>query len=192
METNGANSLKSFNVAMAEPAPIDAQPAAKEILPSSPPPPVEKQRNLALDAYRGLIMILLVSDGFGFSELTSHPIYGVIANQFHHRPWGGAVFYDLIMPAFLFMVGVAMPYSLGRRLEEGADKRQLLKHVAKRCMTLVVVSWVLISIESKHAHIQFHNVIFVVAFTYFVCFFLMQLEFRYQAIAVLLLLVILG
>jgi len=189
METNGANSLKSFNVAMAEPAPIDAQPAAKEILPSSPPPPVEKQRNLALDAYRGLIMILLVSDGFGFSELTSHPIYGVIANQFHHRPWGGAVFYDLIMPAFLFMVGVAMPYSLGRRLEEGADKRQLLNHVAMRCMTLVVVSWVLISIESKHAHIQFHNVIFVVAFTYFVCFFLMQLEFRYQAIAVLLLLV---
>ena len=32
-------------------------------------PPAEKQRYLPLDAYRGLIMLLLVSDGFGFSRL---------------------------------------------------------------------------------------------------------------------------
>jgi predicted acyltransferase len=64
-------------------------------------------------------MILLVSDGFGFGELIHNPVYHGIANQFHHRPWGGAVFYDLIMPAFLFMVGVAMPFSLGRRMEQG-------------------------------------------------------------------------
>lgn len=62
-------------------------------------------------------MSLLVSDGFGFAELTDHPMWGAIANQFHHRPWGGAVFYDLMMPAFLFMVGVATPYSLGRGME---------------------------------------------------------------------------
>jgi len=146
------------------------------------------QRNLALDAYRGLIMILLVSDGLGFAALRNHPVYAVMANQFEHRPWGGAVFYDLIMPAFLFMVGVAMPYSLGRRMEQGADKRQLLNHVEKRSASLVLISWIIISIETNHAHLQFHNVLCVVAFTYFVCFFLMQLKFRYQAaIAVLLL-----
>jgi len=189
MKTDPPNNLKSSNIATAEPSPVYAQAAREEKLPPSPFPPVEKRRNLALDAYRGLIMILLVSDGFGFSELTGHPIYGIIANQFHHRPWGGAVFYDLIMPAFLFMVGVAMPYSLGRRMDEGADKHQLLRHVAKRCLTLVVVSWILISIESNHAHIQFHNVLFVVAFTYFVCSFLMQVEFRYQAMVALALLV---
>jgi predicted acyltransferase len=155
-------------------------PAAGSANPS--PQPVEKQRYLPLDAYRGLIMILLVSDGFGFSKLTNDPVFHGIANQFHHRPWGGAVFYDLIMPAFLFMVGVAMPFSLGRRMEQGADKRQLLNHVEKRCVSLVIISWILISIEYKHPHIQFHNVLFVVAFTYFVCFFLMQLKFRYQAI----------
>lgn len=140
-----------------------------------------QERFLPLDAYRGLIMILLVSQGFGFGELTNHPVYGAIANQFHHRPWGGAVFYDLIMPAFLFMMGVAMPFSVGRRMEQGDDKRQLFKHVAKRSLSLVIISWILISIEYKHPHIQFHNVLIVVAFTSFVCFFLMQLEFRYQA-----------
>jgi heparan-alpha-glucosaminide N-acetyltransferase len=162
------------NVVPAKFTPVAPTPDAAGTLP-------EKRRFLPLDAYRGLIMILLVSEGFGFGELTNHPVYGAIANQFHHRPWGGAVFYDLIMPAFLFMMGVAMPFSLGRRMEQGADKRQLFKHVAKRSLSLVIISWILISIESKHPHIQFHNVLIVVAFTSFVCFFLMQLDFRYQA-----------
>ena len=44
-----------------------------------------KARFLPLDAYRGLIMILLVSDGFGFAQLPNHGIYGFIAGQFR-RP----------------------------------------------------------------------------------------------------------
>jgi predicted acyltransferase len=52
----------------------------------------------------------------------------------------------------------------------------------------IVISWIVISIETNHAHLQFHNVLSVVAFTYFVCFFLMQLKFRYQAIVAFVLL----
>jgi len=59
------------------------------------------QRDLALDAYRGFIMLLLVSEGFGFTKLWNRPAYQAIARQFDHRAWGGAVFWDLIMPAFL-------------------------------------------------------------------------------------------
>ena len=81
--------------------------------------PTKSHRFLPLDAYRGLIMILLVSDGLGFNLLPDKPIYRAIANQFEHKPWGGAVFYDLIMPAFLFMVGVSMPFAIGRRIEKG-------------------------------------------------------------------------
>ncbi|MCP5113055.1 MAG: hypothetical protein GY953_19680, partial [bacterium] len=51
------------------------------------------ERYLALDAYRGLIMLMLVSYGFGFGELKDHPVYGVIASQFAHVPWEGAVFW---------------------------------------------------------------------------------------------------
>jgi predicted acyltransferase len=190
VETKVADGKTSSTLATEEPVRVvQANAGPTEGSPSPSPAPFEKQRYLPLDAYRGLIMILLVSDGFGFSELTNHPVYGVIANQFHHRPWGGAVFYDLIMPAFLFMMGVAMPYSLGRRRERGADRRHLLAHVAKRSVSLVIISWILISIEYKHPHIQFHNVLIVVAFTYFVCFILMQLKLRYQAIVALVLLV---
>jgi predicted acyltransferase len=189
MDASGATgkaSLRNTPEGSMEGVQARALPAAGPANPS--PQPVEKQRYLPLDAYRGLIMILLVSEGFGFSELTNDPILHGIADQFHHRPWGGAVFYDLIMPAFLFMVGVAMPFSLGRRMEQGADKRQLLDHMEKRCVSLVIISWIVISVETNHAHLQFHNVLCVVAFTYFVCFFLMQLKFRYQAIVAFVLL----
>lgn len=141
------------------------------------------QRSLALDSYRGLIMILLVSGGFGFSRLPDKPLYRILAHQFEHKPWGGAVFYDLIMPAFLFMAGVSMAYSLGRRIEEGHGFRELLRHVAGRSIKLIAISQILLSIEAGRAHFQFHNVLTQVAATYFLCFLLMWLPFRLQALA---------
>jgi len=140
-----------------------------------------KARFLPLDAYRGLIMILLVSDGFGFSHLPDRGIYHFIAHQFEHKPWGGAVFYDLIMPAFLFMVGVAMPFALARRQGQGADSRANFKHVLMRCLRLIVISEIVVSIGENRAHFSVHNVLFVVAVTYFVCFLLMRLSWWKQA-----------
>jgi heparan-alpha-glucosaminide N-acetyltransferase len=142
----------------------------------------EAQRYLPLDAYRGLIMILLVSGGFGFSRLPKTALYLAIALQFEHRPWGGAVFYDLIMPAFLFMVGVAMPFSLGRRMERGDTFRQIFRHVGLRALKLLLLGQIVVPA------LNFHNVLTQVAATYFICFLLMQLKFRYQVLAAFLLL----
>jgi heparan-alpha-glucosaminide N-acetyltransferase len=139
-----------------------------------------KARFLPLDAYRGLIMILLVSDGFGFAQLPNRGVYHYIAEQFEHRPWGGAVFYDLIMPAFLFMVGVAMPYAFARRAEQGAKQRDTLRHLLTRCLRLIVISEIVVSISENRAHLSVHNVLTVVAITYFACYFLMRLDFWKQ------------
>ncbi len=151
-------------------------------------PPLDRQRYLPLDAYRGLIMVLLVSDGFGFDKLPQKPFYQLIAHQFEHKPWGGAVFYDLIMPAFLFMVGVAMPFALQRRIEKGETPRQIFHHVGVRCITLILISQILVSIGEGRAQIQFHNVLTQVAITYFLCFFIMQMKFWQQALVAFLLL----
>ena len=165
---------------------------------SAPRPPVQigeavrraetKARFLPLDAYRGLIMILLVSDGFGFAQLPDRGIYHYIAQQFEHRPWGGAVFYDLIMPAFLFMVGVAMPYAFARRGEGEANRHGTTRHVLIRCLRLVVISQIMLSIELGHPHLQFHNTLTQVAATYLICYFLMRLKMRHQIMAVVALL----
>ena len=138
-------------------------------------------RFLPLDAYRGLIMILLVSDGLGFAQLPKYGFYRFIAEQFDHRPWGGAVFYDLIMPAFLFMVGVAMPYAFAQRAKEGSNRVDTTRHVFMRCFRLVLISEILVSIDDSRAHLSIHNVLTVVAITYFICHFLMRMDMWKQA-----------
>jgi predicted acyltransferase len=136
-------------------------------------------------------MVLLVgSTCFEGLKLPRRAFYDAISYQFDHRPWGGAVLYDLIMPAFLLMVGVAMSYSIGRRMQEGEDKREIFKHFLKRAAILVVISQIVISIGTNHLHLQFHNILTHVAFTSVVCFFIMQLRLRNQVIVAVLLLAV--
>src|SRR5262245_14025899 len=59
---------------------------------------LNRSRYLALDAYRGFIMLLLASEGFGFSELRDNPNWGRVARWFNHVPWEGGVFWDMIQP----------------------------------------------------------------------------------------------
>ena len=147
------------------------------------PKPAAQQRYLALDAYRGFIMLILVSGGFGLAELARHrPAFTGLANQFDHMPWEWINFWDLIQPAFMFMVGVAMPFALARRRELGATERQLFRHVAIRSFRLILVSEILISIGEGKLSFQLINVLAQVGITYFLAYLIMQLRFRWQAV----------
>src|SRR5271169_5209932 len=116
---------------------------------AAPPKPSAQQRYLALDAFRGFIMVVLVSGGFGLAELARRrPAFTGIANQFDHMPWEWIAFWDLIQPAFMFMVGVAMPFALARRMELGATERQLSWHVVARSFRLILMSQILMSISA--------------------------------------------
>lgn len=97
-------------------------------------------RLVSLDAYRGFIMLLLVSEGFGFSVLRNYPDWAWLAAQVDHVRWEGCTFWDLIQPAFTFMVGMAMPFALARRKAQGATDWQLFKHVAYRSFMLILLS----------------------------------------------------
>src|SRR5258708_11877076 len=151
----------------------------------STPRPVAPPRYLALDAFRGFIMLVLVSGGFGLAELAKRrPEFTGIANQFDHMPWEWIAFWDLIQPAFMFMVGVAMPFALARRVEQGATKRQLFWHVVARSLRLILISQILISIGSGKLNFQLINVLAQIGITYFLCYLIMQLRFRWQAVIV--------
>ncbi len=128
-------------------------------------------------------MILLASGGFGLAALTHHPTLARVASWFDHVPWEGAVFWDLVQPAFMFMVGVAMPFALGRRKESGASFRQILGHVAIRSLKLILLSQILMCIEEGRLHFQLINVLSQIAFTYFFAFLILQLKFRWQVLA---------
>jgi predicted acyltransferase len=149
-----------------------------------------QKRYLALDAYRGFIMLVLVSGGFGLGALARrNPAFTGIGRQFDHMPWEWITFWDLIQPAFMFMVGVAMPFALARRIEQGANQRALFWHVAARSCRLILMSQILRSIATGRLHFQLINVLAQIGITYFLCYLLMQLRFRWQAVTALLLLI---
>jgi len=150
---------------------------------ATPPKAPAQPRYLALDAYRGFIMMVLVSGGFGLAELArQRPEFLPLARQFNHMPWVWITFWDLIQPAFMFMVGVAMPFALARRMELGDTKKQLFWHIAARSFRLILWSQVLGSIGSNRMHFQLINVLAQIGICYFLCYLIMQLAFRWQAI----------
>ena len=103
-----------------------------------PPPP----RLYSLDALRGFDMFWIMGAEEIFHTLaktTGSTFWGTIANQFTHPAWNGFHFYDLIFPLFLFMAGVATPYSVGRELEKGKTRKELLWRVIKRGLLLVLL-----------------------------------------------------
>ena len=100
------------------------------------------KRLYSLDALRGFDMfwIMGAEDIFhGLAKSTGSPFWGAIANQFTHPAWNGFHFYDLIFPLFLFISGVATPYSVGRELEKGKSRHQVLIRVVKRSLILVIL-----------------------------------------------------
>ena len=146
-------------------------------------PATETKRYLALDAYRGFIMFMLVSAGFGLRALArNRPAFAWIAGEFDHRPWEWIAFWDLIQPAFMFMVGVALPFAIAIRRAKGANDGELFRHIAVRSLRLILMSQVLMSISSGKLHFQLINVLAQIGLTYFLCYLIMQLEFRWQAV----------
>ena len=103
------------------------------------------QRLYSLDALRGFDMFWIMGAEEIFHALakaTGSPFWEAIAGELTHPDWNGFHFYDLIFPLFLFIAGVATPYSVGRELEKGANKNQLLWRVIKRGLTLVLLGLV--------------------------------------------------
>lgn len=95
-----------------------------------PPAVYGTERLKSLDVFRGLTLI-------GMVLVNSHP--GGIYPGLGHVRWHGWGFADLIFPFFVFIVGVAMPYSFANRLARGESPLKLFRHIALRCVRLFAI-----------------------------------------------------
>jgi predicted acyltransferase len=75
----------------------------------------------------------------GVAKATKSPFWLGFANQLTHPDWNGFHMYDLIFPMFLFMAGVSTPFSVGRELDKGKTRGQLLARVARRTIILILL-----------------------------------------------------
>ena len=92
-------------------------------------PPMPPGRLECLDAFRGLTIagMILVNNPGSWSH-----VYAPLL----HAEWNGWTPTDLIFPFFLFIVGVSIPFSFGKRLARGDSRTMLLGHILKRSLIL--------------------------------------------------------
>ncbi|GAA4437102.1 DUF5009 domain-containing protein [Pontibacter saemangeumensis] len=79
--------------------------------------------------------------------------------DFHqsHVPWVGCSLHDLIQPSFTFLVGVALPFSIGSRLAKGAKFGPLLRHAIVRSLILILLGIFLRSLHSQQTNFTFED-----------------------------------
>jgi predicted acyltransferase len=119
-------------------------------------------RLVSLDAFRGLTIagMILVNNPGSWSY-----VYGPLG----HAPWHGWTPTDLIFPYFLFIVGVSIPFSFRRRLADGHGKADLMRHVARRSLILIVLGVAMRAIPSfDFATMRLYGVLQRIGLVYFV------------------------
>ena len=74
---------------------------------------------------------------FNFAIMSRGSWFNSFMWGFSHVEWEGFSTWDLVMPLFLFMAGVSMPFSLSR-YKDMPDKMAVYRRIGKRVLLLWV------------------------------------------------------
>ncbi len=139
-------------------------------------PPVEipirtpAVRNVAVDAYRGFVMLLMMGEVLRFSQVAqafpTSTFWHILAYNQTHTEWAGCSLHDLIQPSFSFLVGVALPYSIASRLAKGATFRQMFGHALWRAFLLCALGVFLRSMDWSQTHWTMEDTLNQIGFGY--------------------------
>lgn len=142
----------------------------------------KEKRLVSLDAFRGFTIASMI--------LVNNPgDWGAIYHPLDHAEWHGWTFTDWIFPFFLFIGGVSMTFSLGRRAEAGDDKIALLTQLAKRAAIIFAIGLALSLFPLfDFAHVRIPGVLQRIALcTLFAAPFVVYFDWKKQLACVLLL-----
>jgi predicted acyltransferase len=104
--------------------------------------PKHSERLQSLDVLRGFDMLWIIGGGSLIIALAEETKWGwlqVIAAQMEHVPWAGFHFEDLIFPLFMFISGVAIPYAITAKVEQGVKRKALFSRIFRRAIILVLL-----------------------------------------------------
>jgi predicted acyltransferase len=117
------------------------------------------------------------------------PTAAFIAGMLDHRPWVGCVPWDLIQPAFMFMVGVALPFSVASRMARGQSFNRMFAHSVFRALVLIALGIFLRSQGRAETYFTFEDVLTQIGLGYVFLFLLAWTPPRVQWAAAALILV---
>src|SRR5579884_3183050 len=127
-------------------------------------------RNVAVDAYRGLVMVLMMAEVLQLARVArafpGNWFWAVLGYNQTHVQWAGCSLHDLIQPSFSFLVGVALPYSIASRMKRGATFGPLFAHALWRSFLLVALGVFLRSMYSNQTYFTFEDTLSQIGFGY--------------------------
>jgi heparan-alpha-glucosaminide N-acetyltransferase len=180
------NTIMNATLPSSEPIPLAyATPATASPLSAS-------ERLVSLDAFRGLVMILMASAGLSIPQVAkAYPnsaIWQRLAFHTDHVAWAGCGLWDLIQPCFMFMVGAAIPFSLAKRQALGQSPGRMMLHALWRAVALTALGVYLASSWSPRTNWIFSTVLAQIGMGYFFLFLLAWARPRWQLMAAMLIL----
>lgn len=165
-----------------EPSPARA--ATTAAVPERNARPTAPARNVAVDAFRGLVMVLMMAEVLRLAQVAeAFPtswFWKILAYNQTHVEWAGCSLHDLIQPSFSFLVGVALPYSIASRLARGATFGKLLAHAAWRALLLSALGIFLRSMDRPQTYFTFEDTLTQIGLGYTFLFLLGFCRPRWQ------------
>jgi heparan-alpha-glucosaminide N-acetyltransferase len=150
-------------------------------------------RLTSLDAFRGATMLFMASEILAIPRLAhdfpDSPTAAFLARMLDHREWVGCAPWDLIQPAFMFMVGVALPFSLASRRARGQGFGRLFAHTVYRALMLIALGIFLRSQARPQTYFTFEDVLTQIGLGYVFLFLVAWTKPRVQLATAALILV---
>ena len=127
-------------------------------------------RNIAVDAYRGFVMLLMMAEVLEFTRVSgAFPgslFWRILSYNQSHVEWAGCSLHDLIQPSFSFLVGVALPYSIASRVARGGTFWKLFAHALWRAFLLAALGIFLRSMDHTQTYFTMEDTLTQIGFGY--------------------------
>jgi predicted acyltransferase len=160
---------------------------------TAPAKPALPARLGSLDAYRGLVMFLMMAEVLELRRvsraLPGNGFWEFLAHHQSHAEWVGCSLHDLIQPSFSFLVGAALPFSLASRAARGQSRFGMTLHAFWRALVLVLLGVFLRSIGASQTYWTFEDTLSQIGLGYGILFLLGLRSMRWQWSALALILV---
>lgn len=144
------------------------------------------ERLSSLDAFRGATMLYMASEIFRLPAVAKlypdNAFWQAVYFHTSHVEWEWGSAWDLIQPAFMFMVGVALPWSVANRRVRGQGLKDLWAHALWRSLILVLLGIFLRSVGRNMTNFTFEDVLTQIGLGYPVLFWLAWRRPKVQAI----------
>ena len=168
--------------------------------PASDLPVVESERKpegstrlVSLDVLRGTVMFLMLAEAMRLhataSAFPNSTFWKVIGFNTDHVEWQGCSLHDLIQPAFSFLVGAALPFSIASRKVKGQTFGPMLAHAVRRALILIFLGIFLRSQWSHQTYFTFEDTLTQIGLGYVFLFLLGFARVRTQVLTLVLILI---